>query len=465
MDRRGDEGPGDGVATEVLVADWVLTVDAADRVLADAAVALDATTGTITDVGPAADVLASHPDADVTRLGGQVLLPGFVNAHTHLAMTMFRGLADDRDLDDFLATVMPAEHEVLDPDRVRAATRAAAVESVLAGVTCALDMYFFVDEALEAAAEVGLRLLTGPVALDVGGPDLAPGRGTVAERTLARAERWLAAHPARPGWRPALGPHATYTVSPGLLADLGALAAEHDAVLHVHAAETAAECELVREVHGLRPVALLEELGLLAPRTVLAHAVHLDDAELAAVAASGAAVAHCPASNLKLASGVARVPELLERGATVALGTDGPASSNDLDLLGAARLAALLHKGVGPGGRGNPSALPARQVLRMMTASGAAAVGLGDDLGSLEPGRRADVVAIDLDRPHTQPVYDPASAVVYAAGRDDVRHVWVEGRRVVRDGEPVGVDPARAVADLASLRRVVSAAVGGSDRR
>jgi 5-methylthioadenosine/S-adenosylhomocysteine deaminase len=442
---------------EVLVADWVLTVDAADRVVERGAVSLAGEL--IAAVGPAEEVLAAHPAAPVTRLQGHALLPGFVNCHTHLAMTMFRGLADDRDLDAFLATVMPAERRVLDAERVHLATRAAAVESVLAGVTTALDMYFFVDESLAAAAEVGLRLLTGPVALDAGGPDLPAPAEVSGDRVLRWAQRWLEQHPARPGWRPVVGPHATYTVSPPLLRDLGALAAEHGAVLHVHAAETDGECRLVRDLHGLRPVALLEDLGLLAPRTVLAHAVHLDDRELEAVAASGAAVAHCPSSNLKLASGVARVPELLRQGAVVGLGTDGPASSNDLDLLGAARLAALLHKGVGPGGRGDPTALPAAQVLRLLTACGAAAVGLGDELGSLEPGRRADVVAVDLDRPHTQPVYDPVSAVVYAAGRDDVRHVWSDGRRVVRDGEPVGVERSRVVSDLAGLRQVVAAAL------
>lgn len=452
----------------ILRADWVVTVDGADRVIEDGAVAIGG--GAIEAVGPAAEILAADPDVHVQHLEGHALLPGFVNAHTHLGMTMFRGLADDRDLDAFLDVLMPAERRVLTADRVHAATRAAAVESVLAGVTTALDMYYFPDDTLAAAEEVGLRLLTGPVVLDGGTPDM-PATDRTSEdsnrppgddEVLAFVSSWLERHPARPGWRPALGPHGTYTVSPGLLGELGRLAGAHGAVLHVHAAETVAECDVVRERHGLRPVALLEELGLLAPLTVLAHGVHLDDAELDAVCASGAAVAHCPASNLKLASGVAPLPELLAGGAVLALGTDGPASSNDLDLLASARLAALLHKGVGPGGRpGDPSVPSAHQVLRMATLGGATALGLDPDLGSLEPGKRADVVAVDLDRPHTQPVYDPVSAILYAAGREDVTHVWVDGAPVVSEGRPVRVTSDEVVRDLAGLRRLVVEAIDG----
>lgn len=451
----------------VLRADWVVTLDAEDRAIEDGAVAFGS--GQITAVGPAAEVLAAHPDAPVRHLEGHALLPGLVNAHTHLGMTMFRGLADDRDLDAFLNVLMPAERRVLNPERVHAATRAAAVESVLAGVTTALDMYYFPDDTLAAAGEVGLRLVTGPVVLDGGSPDLpaaATGGGEQAPRgddeVLAFVSSWLERHPARPGWRPVIGPHGTYTVSPKLLAQLGRLAGDHGAVLHIHAAETVGECEVVRERHGLRPVALLEELGMLAPLTVLAHGVHLDDAELQAVCASGAAVAHCPASNLKLASGVAPVPELLAGGAVVALGTDGPASLNDLDLLASARLAALLHKGVGPRGRpGDPSVPSASRVLRMATIEGARALGLDADIGSLEVGKRADVVALDLDRPHTQPVYDPVSAIVYAAGREDVTHVWVDGVPVVEEGRPSRVTAEEVVRDLAGLRRTVVEAIGG----
>ena len=415
----------------VVTAGHVLCMDGPEPVIDDGAVAVR--DGGIVEVGPAADVLARHRGAEVVALPGHALLPGFVNAHTHLAMTMFRGMADDRDLDAFLATVVPVEGPVLTEDRVHRATRAAAVESVCAGVTTALDMYFFVDAALAAADQVGMRVLSGPVMFD-GGP------GPLAwDPLMDWAQRWLARHPPRPGWRPVVGPHSTYTVSPAHLAEVRDLAAAHGALVHIHAAETAGENELVRGMHGERPVALLADLGLLGPGTVLAHAVHLDDAELAAVVAGGAAVAHCPASNLKLASGVARVPELLAAGATVGVGTDGPASSNDLDVLGATRLAALLHKGVGAPGAGPDAAdLPAATALRMATLEGARALGIDDQVGSLEVGKRADLVAIDLDRPHVQPVYDAASAVLYAAGRGDVREVWVDGRTGAAGRRPRG---------------------------
>ena len=293
-------------------------------------------------------------------------------------------------------------------------------------------------------------MIGGPVLLDAAGSGAAP-----VDDQLEQADSWLARHPARTGFRPSIDPHATYTVTPHHLERVRELAAAHDALVHIHASETAAEVASVEGAHGRRPVGHLDALGLLGPRTVLAHAVHLTDDEVERIAQSGAAVAHCPASNLKLASGVARVPDLREAGAVVARGTDGPASSNDLDLFAAMRLAALLHKGV----LGDPELVPAHQVLRMATVHGAAALGLVDDLGSIEVGKRADLVAVDLDQPHTQPVFDPVSTLVYAAGRSDVRHVWVDGERVVQDGAPTRCDLHEVTAALAALRPVVAAAL------
>jgi len=439
-----------GPAMQLVSAEWVVTVDADDRVIDRGAVVFDDTG--ILAVGPADELVARYPDASRTDLPGHVLLPGMVNAHTHLAMTMFRGLADDRDLQGFLDRVVPAEAALLDAERVGVATLAGAVESLCGGVTTALDMYFFPDAVLGAATASGLRIVTGPTFFPGEGPERLGGAAR-----LAWAEQWLGEHPARRGWRPVVAPHSTYLVPPDELVELHALAARHDATLHLHAAENAAEVDTVVGLHGDRPVALLDRLGLLGRRTVLAHAVHLDDGELARVAATGAAVAHCPASNLKLASGIARIPELLAAGATVGLGTDGAASSNDLDLFTAMRLAALVHKGVS----GDATVLPAAQVLRAATMAGATALGLDDALGSLEPGKQADLVAVDLDTPHAQPVYDPVSALVYAAGRGDVRHVWVDGVGAVRDGLPCHVDAARATRALTGLRDAVRRATPG----
>lgn len=430
---------------ELISAEWVVTVDGARRVIEHGAVAVVG--DTVADVGPLTDIGVAWSPQRRTHLPGHLLMPGMVNAHTHLAMTLFRGIADDRDLADFLGVVIPAEDGLLDAALVECATEAAAVESLRAGVTSALDMYFFCDAALTASRRVGLRVMTGPVLLESAGPDRMARRDR-----LAWSGDWLASNPPTRGFRPVVGPHSTYLVDPSTLEHGGDLAARHGATVHIHAAETAAEVRDVRERFGRTPVALLGHLGLLGPSTVLAHGVHLSDEEIDPIVSSGAHVAHCPGSNLKLAAGVARIPELLARGGSVALGTDGPASSNDLDLLGVVRLAALLHKGVS----GDPTVLDAATVVEMATLGGARALGLDADLGSIEEGKLADLVAVDLSGVHHEPVHDPVSALVYAAGRSDVRHVWVGGRTVVEDGHVVTVDEQRTAARMRELRPVVS---------
>lgn len=406
----------------------------------------------IVAVGPAAEVSVDHPDVPVTHLPGHALLPGFVNAHTHLAMTMFRGVADDVCLEDFLGTVVPLETRLLTAETVRAASLAAMVESHLCGVTTALDMYFFADAVVQAAHEVGFRVLTGPVMLDEPGPD-SP--ATTMEQRVASGEEWLRRRPAGADWRGAVGPHSTYLASRNTLVAAGDMAAAADALLHIHAGETAAEVELVRTRSGHRPVQLLDELGLLGNRTVVAHGVHLDRSEIRALARSGASVVHCPASNLKLASGIAPVLALGEAGVNVALGTDGAASSNDLDMLGAVRLAALLHKTVAPTGP-DATAVSAREALLMATRRGAAALGLAEDLGVLAAGAVADMVAIDLRGVHTQPVHDVHSSIVYAAGRGDVTDVWSRGTRVVADARHTLVDQDEVARSLGSLGETVA---------
>lgn len=417
----------------------------ADEVIADGMVVYDGPW--ITEVGAADELSERYRGVPVTHLRGHALLPGFVNAHTHLAMTMFRGLADDVCLKDFLDTVVPLESRVLNPGSVHQASLAAMVESHLCGVTTALDMYFFADSVMEAARQSGFRAVCGPVVLDGPGPDTP--RTTVAER-VASSEAWLRKHPAELDWRPAVGPHSTYLASPETLGVAGALASGADALLHIHAAETTDEVEIVRRTRGMRPIALLDELGLLGNRTVIAHGVHLERPEVDALATSGASVVHCPASNLKLASGVAPVKQLLDAGVNVALGTDGPASSNDLDMLGSVRLAALLHKTAAPGGP-DATALSARDVLRMATANGAVALGLEGRLGVLAAGASADMSAIDLRGVHTQPVHDVFSAIVYAAGRGDVTEVWSRGMRVVESGTHCIIDESEVAGSLEML--------------
>lgn len=424
-----------------------------DTVIPDGMVVFER--GVITDVGPASEVKERHDDLAVTDLGGHVLLPGFVNAHTHLAMTMFRGVADDVSLEQFLATVVSLEARLLGPDTVREASLAAMVESHLSGVTTALDMYFFADAVMDAARQAGFRAVTGPVVLDEPGPDTP---GTTVDERFRSAGSWLADRPVGYDWRPVVGPHSTYLVSESSLVEAASLAGAADALLHLHAAESSDEVAMVRGRTGRHPVALLDDLGILGPRTVLAHRVHLGRGEIGALGRTGASVVHCPSSNLKLASGIAPVSELLEGGVNVALGTDGAASSNDLDVLGAVRLAALLHKCAAPGGP-DATALSARDALRMATSNGAAALGLSGRLGVLAPGAMADMVAMDLCGVHTQPVHDVFSAIVYASGRSDVTDVWSRGVRVVEQRVHTLVDQTAAAASLRSLGGAVRAAM------
>ncbi|WP_420000050.1 amidohydrolase [Streptomyces boninensis] len=413
----------------------LLTVDDASTVIPDGALAIR--DGAIAAVGATDALRARYSPADELDAAGGLIMPGLINTHTHLAMTLFRGGADDVTLQDFLGRVIPAEARLLNPGNVAAAVRVAIAESVRAGVTSALDMYWFHEAAEDAAREAGWRLLTGPTFMDV--PD--PPDGRTYDTRLAWARRDLAAR--APGTRPVLFAHSTYTLSPEQLTEIFALGREYGALLHIHAAENAAEVATVEAGHGKRPVELLDSLGLLGPDVVLAHAVDLTAAEIAALARTGTSVAHCPVSNLKLGCGIAPVPDLLAAGVTVGLGTDGAVSSNTLDLLGAVRQAALVHKAAG-----DPTAVSAEQAVRMATAEGARALGLGAELGSLEAGKRADLIVIDLDRPHFTPRHDPWSMLAYAAQAADVRHTVVDGRILMRDRALTTLDEDSVLAAL-----------------
>ncbi|MGC0421928.1 amidohydrolase family protein [Embleya sp. AB8] len=414
----------------------VLTADAADTYLPDGAVAIDG--GRIVAVGGATELRARFPAAPTLDARGCLVLPGLVNAHAHSAMTLFRGTADDVDLQVFLARLVAAESAVLTAEVVRVAVRLALAESIRAGVTTAMDMYWFPEAGLAAAAEAGFRLVTGPTFMDV--PDPPDGLDFAAR--LRAAPALLAGTATR-----CVTPHSTYTLDPEQLRRVAELAREHDALLHIHAAENAGEVAMVQARHARRPVELLHDLGLLRPGTLLAHAVCLTDAEIALIAASGAGVAHCPVSNLKLASGVARLPELLAAGVPVGLGTDGAVSANALDLFGPIRAAATLHRAA----TGDPTLIGARTSVRMATVDGARAIGLGALTGSLEVGKAADLVVLDLRRPHLTPRHDPWSMLAYAAGPADVRDTVIDGRIVLRDRRLLTIDEDAAIEELDAL--------------
>ncbi|MBM3685882.1 MAG: amidohydrolase [Actinobacteria bacterium] len=405
---------------------YVIMTDDAGGVQQHVSVAID--DGRIVSVGEAA------PEATTVLDGrGLLVMPGLVNLHTHLAMTLLRGIAEEVDLQGFLERVWAEEARIMDAHGVYAGTRLGALEAVLGGTTTALDMYFHPADAHRAAVEVGLRHVTGPVFFSFPGPDHLEWEERMA---LARAWPGTVESLGGPYVPPALMPHAAFTVGLEHLAEIADLAREQGALVHTHASENDRENDDTVKATGMRPVPALEATGVLALSPVLGHGVRLDNHDRDRVAATGTSVAHCPGSNLKLASGAADIVAYRDQGIRVGIGTDGCSSSNDLDMFAAMRLAANLARLV----REDPAALSARDVVRAATIEGARALGLGDRIGTVEVGKEADLVALDLRAPHLVPVHDPYTSVVFSAGRSDVRHVLVAGRPVVVDREPVHVD-------------------------
>ncbi|PXA72352.1 amidohydrolase family protein [Cryobacterium arcticum] len=422
----------------ILTADAVLTVDDAGTVVEAGAVAIRA--GLIVAVGPAADLRARYEAAELLDNPGCVIAPGWVNTHTHLAMNLFRGAADDVTLEVFLERMIAAEMRTLSAEAVAIGTRAGIAESLAGGTTTALDMYWFPQASRAVAAEAGFRLLNGPTFmgnLDPEGRDFA-GMLTQARAILADNR---AQSPTDELW---VMPHSAYLLDRDQLEQIRALAAEVGARVHTHASESLGEVDLAGRVNGDRPVAVLDQAGLLTDRTVLAHAVHLTDGEIDRIAATGAAVAHCPVSNLKLGCGIARLPELLAANAAVGLGTDGAASAGALDMFAAVRMAALLHKGT----TNDPTMVSAERAVRLGTVDGARALGL-TDVGTIEPGMQADLQVVRIDSLNAQPTRDRWSALVYAATATDVRHTVARGRIVLRDRVLQTIDEKSALLALA----------------
>ena len=401
-----------------------MPVEPAGAVLEDHAVAVR--DGKIEAVLPASQAAARFAAYDQLYLEDHVLIPGLVNAHTHAAMSLMRGLSDDLPLMRWLQEhIWPAEAQHVSPQFVRDGTLLACAEMLRGGITCFNDMYMFPGSAFEAASAAGMRVALGLIVIEfptayASDPDDYLRKGLALRDQLRD----------RPGVSFCLAPHAPYTVSDATFRKIGTLAAELDVPVHVHLHETAEEIARSVAEHGVRPLERLRRLGLVAPNLLAVHAVHLEPAEIELLGRQGCSVAHCPSSNLKLASGLAPVDAMLKNGINVALGTDGAASNNRLDLLQEMRTAALLAKAVAR----DAEAMPAHVALRAATLSGAEALGLGALTGSIEPGKAADLAAIDLGAPELAPCYDPVSHLVYAAGREHVSDVWINGEARVRDG-------------------------------
>ncbi len=371
-------------------------------------------------------------------LPGHLLMPGLVNAHTHAAMTLFRGIADDVPLQAWLEQhIWPREARFVAPEFVHDGDRLAAAEMLKGGVTCFNDMYFYPDAAARAALELGIRAMLGVVVIDFPTPYASDPDGYL-ELGLAMRD----AHKHAPTLHFALAPHAPYTVGDATWDKIVMYARQLDLPIHTHVSETVLEVAQSRERHGATPLARLHRMGATGPGFIGVHAVHLTAADIELLATHGGHVVHCPISNMKLGSGIAPVTTLHDCGVNVALGTDGAASNNRLDVLGEMRIAALLAKVASS----DPAVLPAHQALEMATLGGARALGLGASIGSLLPGKEADVVAVDLSAGATLPCYDPVSHLVHVAGRECVTDVWVGGERVVADRVLARIDEAALTA-------------------
>jgi 5-methylthioadenosine/S-adenosylhomocysteine deaminase len=386
----------------------------------------------IAAVMPLAEAWARHPDASRVALPSHVLIPGLVNLHTHAAMSLMRGVADDLPLMDWLQNhIWPAEARVVCDEFVHDGTLLACAEMLRGGITCFNDMYFFPEAAARAALRAGLRAAIGIIAVE-----FRSAYASDAEDYLSKGMALRDRLRGEPLLSFCLAPHAPFTVSDATFSRIATYAGELDLPVHIHVHETATEISDSLKQHGLRPLARLQGLGLLGPGLIAVHAVHLESGEIAALARHGCSVAHCPSSNLKLGSGIAPVAGLLAAGVNLGLGSDGAASNNRLDLFAEMRLAALLAKGAS----GAPQVLPAARVLEAATLGGARALGLQDKIGSIVTGKLADLTAVNLDAPELSPCYDPVSHLVYAAGREHVSDVWVQGERRLRDGRIEGLD-------------------------
>ncbi|NDJ87283.1 MAG: amidohydrolase family protein [Chloroflexi bacterium] len=413
---------------QLLIGGTVLTMNEALDVYEPGAVAVQ--DDHIVAVGSMNGITAAYEASETVDCTGQIIMPGIVNGHTHLSMALMRGLSDDLRLDVWLmGYIMPAERAFVDEEFVYLGAKLAAAELIMCGTTSFADMYYYEAEVARAAAEVGLRGICSQTILKFPAPDAES-----YEQSMAYAENFIQEWKGHPLIIPAIAPHAPYTNTDDMLQQCAEIAKKYDVPLHIHVSETRQEVEDSRDNYGMPPVPRIKKLGILDHKCLCAHCVHVDSGEIRTLRNHGAGVLHNPTSNLKLASGIAPIQEMLEHGVNVAIATDGSASNNDLDMFTEIHLAALLAKVA----TNDPTAVPAKQALLMATRIGAQACHIGDITGSLEAGKRADIIIIDIRNVHNTPTYrhDPDSVyaqVVYAAKSTDVKHVMCNGQWLMRD--------------------------------
>lgn len=406
----------------LIYAGWIIPVEPENVVYEQHALAIQ--NGKIVAILPSSEAVRKFSARITYRLTTHLLIPGLINTHTHAAMNLLRGFADDLPLNEWLNDrIWPAENTHVNQEFVADGTKLAIAEMLRGGITCFNDMYYFPDVAADIADQLGIRATLGLILID-----FPTAWGENVDEYLKKGREVYENFKEHPLIQTALAPHAPYSVSDASLKSAQAMAEELELPIHIHLHETVGEVEDSVEKHGERPLTRLEKLGLLSSRLIGVHLTQLNNDEINLLANNGINVVHCPESNLKLASGICPIPKLLNAGVNVALGTDGAASNDDLDILGEMRTAALLAKAFSR----DASIVPAAQALNMATINGAKALGIDHITGSLMPGKSADIVAIDMLDIETQPIYNPLSQLVYTVGRDKVTDVWVAGKHLLK---------------------------------
>jgi len=433
----------------VVTGGTVITVDSSGRIIPSGAVAIDGSD--IAAVGTADGVAKQFRGRETINASGQIVLPGLINTHTHAPMVLYRGLADDLPLMEWLNNyIFPAESKTVSPEFVRAGTRLAALEMIESGTTTFADMYYFEEEIARETRRAGLRGVLGQTIIQFPVADAK----TPAD-ALARAEAYITEFRSDPLITPAVAPHALYTLDGPTLKAARELAKRLNVPTLIHLAESKDETKVAEERLASSPVAYLESLGFLGPGVLAAHGVWVNDADMQVLKMRGVGISHNPESNMKTASGVAPVPAYLRAGIAVGLGTDGAASNNDLDMFEAMRVAALLHKHETV----DPTALSARTVVEMATIRGARALGMETRIGSLEPKKKADLITVSVSGARQTPMYDPLSHLVYVIHGDDVRNTIVNGKVLMRDRKVLTLDETAILAEARSWADKVRAAV------
>jgi len=434
---------------------YVVTMDANDTVIENGSVAID--DGVIVAVGPSETVHAEYAAAQTLGGDNRIVLPGLINGHSHAAMTILRGVADDLALMDWLNNyIFPAEVEFVDAEFVRIGTELACWEMIRGGTTTFVDMYYYPDTIAEVVAACGMRALISATVIDQRSPDAEGASDSIAKGS-SFIERWQGRNDRI---TPIFGPHANYTLNAEQLAKTREAAMRFDAPISIHVSESPFEVQYAQDTFGTTSIELLESIGFFEGPTIAAHVVWPTDAEIPILARRKVGVIHNPTSNMKLASGISPVTNMLEAGVRVGLGTDGAASNNDLDMWEEMRLASFLQKVE----QMNPEVLSANTVLRMATSGGATAIGLGDTIGSLEVGKHADVIQVGFDDVHHVPTYDVVSHLVFVTDEQDVAAVIVDGEVLMLDGEFLTLDTERVAAEATALAARIQAALEERNR-